>query len=171
MQGFELGLVGTSGERQPVDQSVVDLSFRVRDSVSTTCIGLGIDIDQQGWAFRRSEARSEIYGGGRFADSALLIHDCNDVRARTQLRSAQWAGRRRMMGMDRPASPPDCGFSAEARSWLSDRFLTQPCSIARGESVRAIAVVHEATAVSCGQPTAFGLARSLEPDIREAIDP
>ena len=41
-------------------------------------VGLGVAVDQQSWGAMRGERGGEIDGGGRLADSALLVGDRND---------------------------------------------------------------------------------------------
>ncbi len=41
-------------------------------------VGLGVAVDQEGWGLVRGERRGEVDGGGRLADSALLVGDRDD---------------------------------------------------------------------------------------------
>jgi hypothetical protein len=63
------------GQRHISGESVVQVGLHGADSQAAGCIALRVAVDQKHAALQRSEARPEVDGGRRLADSALLV--CN----------------------------------------------------------------------------------------------
>ena len=49
-----------------------------KESEAAGGVGLGVAVDEEGWGLVRRERRGEVDGGGRLADSALLVGDRDD---------------------------------------------------------------------------------------------
>ena len=81
MQRLELRLIGTMRKRHPIDQDVVNVLVGFSDAVCAARVCLRIHIDQEYRALRCSKACGQVYGGGGLTNAALLIHNCDDIRA------------------------------------------------------------------------------------------
>jgi len=79
VQPVHLRRPGHRRRRYPVHQHVVQVTRKLigPNAQSARSISLRIKIHNQHLAIPRSQIRSEVYGGGSFANSALLVGDCD----------------------------------------------------------------------------------------------